>query len=83
MKFEWDDEKEQKNIVKHGLDFSIASRVFFDENRIEYYDEKHSEGEDRYITIGLVNNIVCLITVVYTEREDSIRLISARKEKIL
>ncbi|MGN1328586.1 MAG: BrnT family toxin, partial [Eubacterium sp.] len=43
MQFEWDDEKEKINIVKHGIDFSTAARVFKDENRIELYDEAHSE----------------------------------------
>ncbi len=79
MWFEWDDEKEQKNIIKHGIDFSTAAQVFFDENRIEFYDEKHSDEEDRYITIGLINGVAYLVMVVYTERDEAIRLISARK----
>lgn len=79
MQFEWDDEKEQKNIKKHGIDFETASRVFQDENRIEIYDEAHSEYEDRYITIGIINGIAYVLMVVYTERDEAIRLISARK----
>ena len=70
MNFEWDDDKEQKNITKHGLDFRTAILVFGDANRIEMYDEAHSDMEDRYITIGAI--------VVYTERRDSIHIISAR-----
>lgn len=78
MKFEWDDKKEQKNIAKHGLDFSTAVLVFGDENRIEMYDEAHSETEDRYITIGAINGVVTVLYVVYTERSEAIRIISAR-----
>lgn len=78
MKFEWDDKKEQKNIAKHGLDFSTAILVFGDENRIEMYDEAHSETEDRYITIGAINGVVTVLYVVYTERSEAIRIISAR-----
>ena len=79
MLFEWDDEKEKINIEKHGIDFSTAARVFNDLNRLEWYDEAHSYTEDRYITIGIIDNIAYLVMVVYTERETSIRLISARK----
>ena len=79
MKFQWDENKEKINITKHGLDFKTAARVFEDENRIERYDEEHSFDEAPYITIGLVNGIAVIIMVVYTEREDAIRIISARK----
>lgn len=79
MQFEWDDEKEKINIVKHGIDFTTAARVFKDENRLELYDEAHSDTEERYITIGIIDEIAYLVMVVYTEREEAIRLISARK----
>ena len=79
MQFEWDEQKEKINIKKHGLDFETASRVFDDENRLEWYDENHSEYEDRYITIGLIDDIACIIMAVYTEREEVIRIISARR----
>lgn len=52
MDFEYDEEKNQKNILKHGIPFKIAARVFFDYERIELYDESHSEDEERYDTIG-------------------------------
>ena len=51
--------------------------MFGDENRLEYYDELHSDNEDRYITIGLIGGEAFLVMVVYTERTESIRLISA------
>ena len=79
MQFEWDDEKEKINIVKHGIDFTTAARVFKDENRLELYDEAHSDTEDRYITIGVIDGVAYLVMVVYTERGEAIRLISARK----
>lgn len=79
MTFEWDDEKEQINIKKHKLDFETAAYVFADENRLEIFDENHSLYEDRYITIGLINEVPVVIMVVYTEREQRIRIISARK----
>ena len=78
LKFEWDDEKEQKNIIKHKIDFSTAALVFNDDYRIEMYDERHSVEEDRYITIGQVNNFTFILMVVYTERKDAVRIISAR-----
>ena len=66
------------NISKHGIDFSIAALVFDDDNRIEKYDDLHSISEDRYITIGEINGIAVIVVVVDTERENSIRIISAR-----
>lgn len=79
MFFEWDENKEKINIKKHGIDFRTAALVFQDKNRIEWFDEVHSEYEDRYITIGEINGVAIVLMVVYTEREDAIRLISARK----
>ncbi len=74
--FEWDEEKNQHNIDVHGISFDIAKHVFEDEFYIEYYDEEHSSlGEERYQVIGLVYDV---LFVVYTERNEKIRLISAR-----
>ena len=78
MNFEWDIQKEQKNIAKHGLDFSTAILVFGDENRLEFYDVEHSDTEDRYITIGAIDGVVTIVYVAYTERNRVIRIISAR-----
>lgn len=77
MKFEWDEEKNQSNIIKHKVSFRLAVLVFRDEYRLEYYDYEHSTTEeDRYVTIGKVGEV---LYVVYTEREDKTRIISARK----
>ena len=78
MIFEWDDNKNATNIVKHGIDFETASYVFNDEKRIIKYDEKHSIYEDRYTTIGSINGMITVLTVVYTENDEVVRLISAR-----
>ena len=80
MKFEWDEQKNQSNIEKHGIAFVTATIVFDDPNRIEYYDMEHSSyEEDRYITIGMVGDFVSILTVVYTDRKEVIRIISARR----
>lgn len=80
LEFEWDDKKEKINIHLHGIDFSTAAHVFADEFRIERYDGKHSEDEDRYKVIGAIDGYLTVIVVSYTMRnnEKVIRLISAR-----
>lgn len=76
LEFEWDEEKAKLNLQKHGIPFELAVKVFFDENRIEIYDEAHSNTEEeRYITIGLAGKV---LFVVYTTRHLKIRMISAR-----
>ncbi len=79
LQFEWDDEKDKINIKKHKLSFSTAKFVFNDENRLEIFDDVHSTYEERYITIGAIDQVPVVVTVVYTERGQKIRLISARK----
>ena len=79
MKFVWDDDKNKMNIRKHGISFLTASNVFYDEHRLELYDEKHSDQyEERYCTIGIADERYFVITVIYTMRSDMIRIISAR-----
>ena len=75
LKFEWDEEKNLNNKRKHGISFETAAYVFEDENYIEMYDFEHSIEEDRYIAIGCVGDV---LFVVFTERKENIRLISAR-----
>lgn len=75
LRFEWDEEKDLMNRKKHGISFETASYVFQDEYYIEMYDFEHSIEEDRYIAIGMVGD---LLFVVFTERGEAIRLISAR-----
>ncbi len=80
LDFEWDDAKEKINIRKHKLDFSTAAHVFIDEYRIEKYDGKHSETEERYKVIGAIDGHLTVVVVSYTMRnkESIIRIISAR-----
>ena len=52
MAFEYDEEKNRINIKKHGISFRSAARIFFDYDRIEFFDEAHSDCEARYDTIG-------------------------------
>ncbi len=79
MQFEWDEEKNQRNLKIHGIDFETAARVFADPHRLERYDDSHSDDEDRYITIGEINGKAYIVMVVYTERGEVTRIISARK----
>lgn len=72
---EWDDEKNKKNFKKHKIAFQDAARIFLDDNRIEIFDELHSYYEDRIKVIGIVDEI---LTVIYTERGEKYRIISAR-----
>ena len=75
MTFEWDQEKNLINKKKHGISFETAAYVFYDEQYIEMFDFEHSIDEDRYIAIGQVEDV---LFVVFTERKENIRLISAR-----
>jgi len=75
MKFEWDENKNIINKEKHKISFETAAYVFDDPYYIEMFDFEHSVDEDRYIAIGKVGDI---LFVVFTERKDTIRLISAR-----
>lgn len=75
MKFEWDEHKNFINKEKHKISFETAAYVFDDPYYIEMYDFEHSVEEDRYIAIGKVGDV---LFVVFTERKETIRLISAR-----
>jgi uncharacterized DUF497 family protein len=76
MHFEWDEQKNQVNIRKHGLDFADAPAVFagvtftFEDDRFDY-------EEQRFITLGMLAGKV--IVIAHTERDDKVRIISMRK----
>lgn len=77
MKFEWDEGKNQSNLIKHGFDFTDAYRIFNLPMVVEL-DERDNYGEDRFVAIGLLNGRV--VVIVYTEPDDeTIRIISLRK----
>ena len=76
IEFEWDEQKRLSNLQKHGIDFVRACQIF-DSYTVEFEDNRYDYGEDRYIAIGETNGKI--LTVTYTYRGDTIRLISARK----
>lgn len=81
LTFVWDEDKNQKNISKHGINFKQAALVFNDDLRLEFEDVTHNADEERYDVIGLVEDV---LFVVYCDRDNlktgntDIRLISAR-----
>jgi uncharacterized DUF497 family protein len=82
MKFEWDNNKEKTNILKHGVTFTQASYVFSDPFVLNKFDDEHSDDEDRYVLLGKSLNETVLV-VVHTFRDkdgiEFVRIISARK----
>jgi uncharacterized DUF497 family protein len=78
FQFEWDYQKAERNMQKHGISFDEAVSVFSDPMALTFLDTDHSETEDRSRTYGLSSN-GRLIVVVHTERRNNLRIISARK----
>lgn len=76
MVYQWDRDKASANLRKHGIDFADAVSVFSDNLAITISDERFDE--ERFITIG-VDAFGRVLVVVYTMRDDEIRIISARK----
>ena len=77
MPFEWDEEKNQINIHKHGIDFQDAVDIF-NHPMLSQPDHRANYGEDRWVAIGLI--YACPGVIVFTERTgDRVRIISARK----
>lgn len=77
MDFEWDDDKAEANMRKHGVTFSEAMTVFGDPVSVTGYDPKHADDEDRFLSMG-TSLAGRLLVVSHTDRGDSIRIISAR-----
>jgi len=78
MKFEWDYKKASGNKRKHGISFHEAATVFGDPLAVTFTDPDHSEGEYRFLTFG-VSKSGRLLVISHTERENRIRIISARE----
>ena len=76
--FEWDENKNTLNKIKHKISFQEAKSCFYDPEQIAFYDPEHSNAEDREILIGHSEQNR-LMMVVYTLRNEKIRIISARK----
>jgi uncharacterized DUF497 family protein len=77
LEFEWDDTKATENYARHGVSFELAKKVFNDPFAVERIDDRRDYGEERYIIIGLADREI--LFVAYTEREERIRIISARR----
>jgi uncharacterized DUF497 family protein len=75
--FEWDDEKARTNIAKHGISFEEAIAVFADEDLVVLNASRPAEGEERFKAVGVIERR--LFVVVFTQRDDGLRLISARR----
>ena len=80
MKFEWDLTKAAANVKKHQVSFEEARTVFYDEFALQFFDEDHSSGEERFLMLGMSSGARILI-VCHCERDhgEVIRIISARK----
>ena len=78
MEFEWNPEKAQINIKKHSVSFADATTVFNDPFAMTFDDPAHSINEQRFITIGYSNQNK-LIVLSHTDRDEKIRIISARE----
>jgi len=77
LSFEWDARKARRNAAKHGVTFDEASTVFGDPLALTIDDPLHSEEEDRFVILGESLGRRLLV-VVFVERDDTIRIISAR-----
>jgi uncharacterized DUF497 family protein len=80
MRFEWDPAKASANFKKHQVSFEEAQTVFYDDFAVQYFDDEHSEDEERFIMLGMSSG-ARLLVVCHCERGDGevIRIISARK----
>ena len=78
LEFEWHDAKAEANLQAHGVSFDLAKTVFKDPFAVELLDDREDYGEQRFVIIGMAEGHV-LVFVAYTEREERIRIISARR----
>jgi uncharacterized DUF497 family protein len=80
IQFEWDPSKNDTNIKKHQISFDEAKTAFYDPNARIIDDPEHSDSEDRFILLGLSQNLNLLIVChCYRSKDEIIRIISARK----
>jgi len=80
LEFQWDARKDRENRRKHGVSFEEAKSIFYDENAVEFFDEGHSQSEDRLLMLGLSGKLrVLLVCHCLRESGSVIRIISARK----
>jgi len=77
MRFEWDENKSDACFTGRGFDFAYAIRAFADPDRVLHQDHRWDYGEDRYQLLGKIDGRIFVL--VYTPRDNAIRIISARK----
>ena len=73
--FEWDEDKNQENVKKHGVSFEEAEYAFADPYSLIVEDEDHSNQEDRWFCVGAIKTGI--VTVRFTYRDDRIRIFGA------
>ena len=78
LTFEWDANKAESNLAKHGVSFEEAATAFGDPLSLTIPDPAHSQTEARFIILGR-SHLGRLLVVIHTERGDNIRVISARR----
>jgi hypothetical protein len=78
LNFAWNSEKAARNLAKHGVSFEEAETVFGDPLGRIVTDPRHSEEEERYVLLGLSHR-QRLLAVMFTERAEQVRIISARQ----
>ena len=78
MDYEWDEAKAASNLEKHGVSFEEAATVFDDPLYIDFYDPDHAVDEHRYLIMGQ-STAGRLLIISYTERDEAVRLITARE----
>jgi uncharacterized DUF497 family protein len=78
LEFEWHEDKAAVNLQIHGVSFALAKTAFKDPFAIERLDDREAYGEERFVLIGMAEGNL-LLFVAYTEREERIRMISARR----
>ena len=80
IKFDWDASKAAFNLKKHDVSFDEAQSAFYDDFAMQFFDEDHSDHEDRFLLLGMSSE-ANLLLICHCERADGgvIRIISARK----
>ncbi len=79
LSFEWDDRKDAVNRRKHGVSFSEAQTVFFDEHALLIPDPEHSGQEERFVLLGLSSALRVFVVCHCYQQGTAIRIVSARK----
>ncbi|WP_071818230.1 BrnT family toxin [Crocosphaera subtropica] len=82
MEFEWDEQKNKNNIIKHGISFQEAKEIFKDPSLLTYIDDRFNYEETRQLSIGqlfLPKQPIIIVLVVHTDRNGVTRIISARR----